>query len=240
MKRKFLQNEAGRSLIEYSLILGVVLIMFVGMASIGPVFTGRVNTLTDQLTGAKAAPKLSPVETITADFLKRIQAFYDKNGHWPRTWGDFRFTDLGLNPADWTQPVEGILWNPHGNEIGLADQAGDNLQVYVKDLKGNLLHLYDGWNIWCRAGHCYYHTVAPENEVDLSTLIVKYGGISGATYSANSARAASRLSRQAPRSQNARFQTSWATARKVRASPGCLRSAPAPICCRQWDRRGGR
>jgi hypothetical protein len=36
------------------------------------------------------------------------------------------------------------------------------------------LHLYDGWSIWCLATNqvCYYHTVAPGNEVDLDTLTV--------------------------------------------------------------------
>ena len=112
-------------------------------------------------------------QRIADDFLERIQAFHDKNARWPRTWGDFRFSDLGLDPAPWAVPVEGVYWNPHGSEIGLANKAGDNLQIYVKDFRGNWLHLYDGWNIWCRAEGCYFHTVAPGNEVDISTLTVK-------------------------------------------------------------------
>ena len=101
------------------------------------------------------------------------QEFYDAQGRWPRSWGDYRFTDIGYDPADWDEAVEGIFWNPNGYRLGLANYAGDNLQIYVNDLEGNTLHLYDGWNIWCLpGGGCYYHTVAPGNEVDIDTLLV--------------------------------------------------------------------
>ena len=174
MHRNDEQNQSGQALIEYSLLLGLILVMFVGLSSLAPIFTAQFTGLAQALKPVAAVDNpQTPVEKIANDFLKRIQAFYDKNGRWPRTWGDYRFTDLGLNPQDWDRLVEGISWNPHGNEIGLANKPGDGLQVYVKDLKGNLLHLSDGWNIWCRSGTCYFHTVAPGNEVDISTLIVK-------------------------------------------------------------------
>lgn len=174
MHRHSDQNESGQAVIEYSLLLGAILVMFVGLSSLAPLFTTRFNVLAQALKPVAAVDNHeTPVEKIANDFLKRIQAFYDKNGRYPRTWGDYRFTDLGLNPKDWSGLVEGIAWNPHGNEIGLANRPGDNIQVYVKDFKGNLLHLYDGWNIWCRGGVYYFHTVAPGNEVDISTLIIK-------------------------------------------------------------------
>ena len=39
-------------------------------------------------------------------------------------------------------------------------------------MNGNNLHLYDGWAIWCpvTSTSCYYHTVAPGNEVNISTI----------------------------------------------------------------------
>ncbi len=33
--------------------------------------------------------------------------------------------------------VAGIYWNPNGDKIGLANRAGDDIQVYVVDLNGN-------------------------------------------------------------------------------------------------------
>ena len=140
-------------------------------ATLGPAILERTAVVAETLTNA-GQPGATAIARIQADFLARIEKFREQFGRWPRSWGDFRFTDLGLNPDDWSGPVEGIFWNPHGSEIGLGNKAGDKLQVYVKDLNGNLLHLHDGWNIWCRGGGCYYHTVAPGNEVDISTLVV--------------------------------------------------------------------
>jgi hypothetical protein len=82
-----------------------------------------------------------------------------------------------LNPADWSGPVVGFYWTPRGKKIGLGNKSGDNIQVYVNDLKtGKKLHLYDGWNIWYDvvSSRFYYHTIAPPNEVDISTLVIVY------------------------------------------------------------------
>ena len=166
-------GESGQALMEYSLLLGFVLLLFVGLSTAAGQMSSRWTALATQLTGAQSKPQPTAVEQIAGDFLQRIQAFHDKNGRWPRTWGDYRFADLGLDPAAWAVPVEGVYWNPHGSEVGLGNKAGDNIQIYVKDLKGSWLHLYDGWNIWCRAEGCYFHTVAPGNEVDISTLTLK-------------------------------------------------------------------
>jgi hypothetical protein len=86
--------------------------------------------------------------------------------------GRWGFTALGLNPADWQSLVNGISWGPHGDSIGLGNVAGDNVQIYVKDTQGNLLHLIDTWKIWCRAsdGRCFYHTIDSGIEVNLNTL----------------------------------------------------------------------
>jgi Flp pilus assembly pilin Flp len=166
-------DQSGQSLIEYSMLLGLVLLLAVGLSTVAGQMSSRWSTLATHLTGVQSKPQPTAVERIAGDFLQRIQVFHDKHGRWPRNWGDFRFTDLGMDPAAWAVAVEGVYWNPHGSEVGLANKAGDNLQIYVKDLKGNWLHLYDGWNIWCRAEGCYFHTVAPGNEVDLSTLTLK-------------------------------------------------------------------
>ncbi|PDV98088.1 hypothetical protein [Candidatus Chloroploca asiatica] len=156
----------GQSLVEYSLLLALVALVALGALAL----LGRgVSRAFEQAAGAPS------VQDLTADFLGRINAFYQLNDRWPRSWGDARFTDLGLDPADWSQPVAGVVWNPNGPRIGLANRPGDNLQIYVTDRDNKVRKLYDGWNIWCEAadGKCYYHTVAPENEVDLSTLVVR-------------------------------------------------------------------
>jgi Flp pilus assembly pilin Flp len=158
--------------VEYAIIIVLVAVVVLGaLILLGPTIARMFNSASGGMSAGKA-PQTTP-QQMTADFQTRIQAFYTKNGRWPRSWGDFRFTDIGLNPADFTGLVNGVSWNPNGDKIGLANVAGDNVQLYVKDLNGNTLHLFDTWNIWCLAsGGCYYHTVAPGNEVDISTLQV--------------------------------------------------------------------
>jgi hypothetical protein len=101
--------------------------------------------------------------------------YYNKYKSWPRTWSPYNFTDLGLNPSDWANPVDCVVWAPSGVNIGLANRVGDNIQLYVNKIhaNGQAFQLYDGWTIWCVANTsvCYYHTVAPGNEVDISTLV---------------------------------------------------------------------
>jgi Flp pilus assembly pilin Flp len=160
--------KKGQGLVEYALLLALVALVVLG----GLRLTGTsVSDVINQVASAFGVDTSSPVERITGDFLSRIQAFYEENGRYPRSWGDYRFTDIGLDPDDWGDTVEGILWNPNGDKIGLTNQIGDDIQVYVDDLDGNQKHLYDGYNIWCTpSGPCYYHSVAPENEIDISTL----------------------------------------------------------------------
>lgn len=167
--------ETGQSKVEYALLLALVALAVTAVLLLfGPFISQAYLQAASNLPAGQEQAEQAPFLGIMQDFLSRIRAFYDANGHWPRSWGTYRFTDLGLDPADWSGPVEGIFWNPNGDKLGLANRSGDDLQVYVNDLEGNTLHLYDGWNIWCAAGsgQCYYHTVAPGNEVDISTLVV--------------------------------------------------------------------
>mgnify|MGYP001051671446 CR=1 FL=1 len=159
--------KRGQGLVEYALMLVLVaLVVLVALTLTGTDLSDVYARTADALRGAQR----ESVQMILDDFLARIQTFYDENGHYPRSWGDYRFTDIGLDPADWGDAVEGIFWNPNGEKVGLANRSGDDIQIYVTDTDGNRLHLYDGWSIWCTGSGCYYHTVAPGNEVDIDTI----------------------------------------------------------------------
>ena len=161
-----MKNKA-QGLVEYALILALV-----GLAILAVLFLMGTD-LSDAYTrvsNALGGEETTFAQGIMEDFLTRIQKYYDENGRYPRSWGDYRFTDIGLDPADWADPVEGIFWSPNGDKISLGNDSGDDIQVYVTDMDGTRRHLYDGWNILCTRGGCYYHTVAPGNEVDISTL----------------------------------------------------------------------
>ncbi len=168
-------TESGQSKIEYALIISLVAIVaIVALTFLAPQIKGLFNKASDLSPVVEAEKDASSTDQIIADFQSRILAYYQKNGRWPRTWSPYNFTDIGLNPNDWSQPVNGLYFSPHGSEVGIANRMGDNLQVYVNDLNGKTLKLYDGWGIWCPVDKptCYYHTVAPGNEVDIRTITV--------------------------------------------------------------------
>jgi Flp pilus assembly pilin Flp len=177
MQPKFL-SESGQAHVEYILLIFfLALAVLAALAALGPQISNLFSHTTAGLSPSESggtAPELTPIQEIEQDFLARILAYYNQYGRWPRSWGDYRFSDIGLNPSNWNGPVEEIYWSPNGSQLGMSNKSGDNIQIYVIDLNGNRLHLYDGWNIWCVAssGTCYYHTVAPGNEVDISTIEV--------------------------------------------------------------------
>ncbi len=161
--------QPGQGLTEYAIILALVAI--VTIAALSLLGSGIGNTFLALPFIEKEGS--NTILSITDDFLSRIREFYDENGKWPRSWGDYAFTDIGLDPDDWDDPIEGLYWKPHGKDVGLANRPGDDVEVYVDDLDGNTLHLYNGWSIWCQTNNkCYYHSVAPENEIDASTIVV--------------------------------------------------------------------
>lgn len=170
-------TERGQSKIEYALILSFAsLAAIVVMMFLGPQIRDLFDRASSSLPTAGNTEDETPafLQAIK-DFQARILNFYEKNGRWPRTWSPYNFTDIGLKPEDWDEPVDGLYLSPHGDEVGIANRKGDDLDVYVDDLDGNTKKLYDGWSIWCPVDkpHCYYHTVAPGNEVDIETVRVK-------------------------------------------------------------------
>ena len=158
-------------MVDYALILALIaLISLAVLTLLGSQVADGLRKVVAGLSGQQTAN----IQSIALDFMQRTASYYQAHGNYPPNWGDGRYTALGLNPADWQTPVAGIQWNPHGDYIGLANATGDNIQVYVKDTQGNLLHLYDGWNIWCQSstGICYYHTADTGPQVNLSTIYV--------------------------------------------------------------------
>ena len=163
-------DQPAQGLAEFALLIALIAIVaLVSLALLGPSISESFQAVLNGLSGNE-----SPVTflTIKNDFLNRINAFYQENGRWPRSWGSYAFTDIGLDPDDWSEPVEGIRWGPHGKDVALGTNPEDPYVIYINTLSGQTLRLYDGWRIWCVAGDgkCYYHVVSPENEVDITTL----------------------------------------------------------------------
>jgi hypothetical protein len=150
----------GRTDVEYALIFGSVV-----MLAIAALFT------LGQSAGNSVGKAVSPLNSGSAyistldNFESLTMAFYDANHAWPRPWGNYRFTDLGLNPATYAGPVDGVIWNPNGSEIGMNSTS----MMYVNDFNGNLQAVSPEQNVWCQAatGAC---TLGSGLAVDISTL----------------------------------------------------------------------
>jgi Flp pilus assembly pilin Flp len=182
-------STLAQGITEYALILALVaLVVLLVVALFGRQIAAAYQKTSDGFRSTAAAastpgvaavtatpaPVTASIQEIALDFMQRALKYYQANGKWPPTKGDERFTALGLDPADWQGPVSGIVWDPDGSDIGLANVAGDNLQVYVTDVKGKQLQLYDGWSIWCHAdnGKCYFHNKGVGQEVELGSVVV--------------------------------------------------------------------
>ncbi len=109
---------------------------------------------------------------ISQGFIGRISRFYADKGYYPRSWGDYAFTDIGLDPDEWAGPVTNAYYRPRGSRLGVSPEAGYTFTV--RDLHGSyriLTHQLQ-WSLWYDVvtNKWYYHSIAPENEIAIETL----------------------------------------------------------------------
>ncbi|MEA1929257.1 MAG: hypothetical protein U9N73_13705 [Candidatus Auribacterota bacterium] len=108
-------------------------------------------------------------------FIKLIEDFYEENGRYPRSWYPYNYTDLGLDPDDWVDGKDGVIYKPNGKYFRIRPEK--HYTFYVDDLDGNTREL--SWKLnWdlvysMRDETWYYHDIAPGNEIDIDTLIVE-------------------------------------------------------------------
>lgn len=111
---------------------------------------------------------------ISSGMIELLQTNLNESGSYGRTWGDYKYTDIGLDPADWNNPINHIYYTPKGSNIQISPEAGYSL--VVDDLYGNtkVLPYSYNWNIiyndvdtsW------YYHTIDEANKLNIQTLEV--------------------------------------------------------------------
>ena len=167
MQRSSLSRlQAGQGVVEYALILVLVVIVVIGLLStLGSSISGSFKTLINAL-------QRNSTQQIINDMNTRILVYYNAHGSWPRTWSPYNFIDIGLILSDYSQPINGLVFSPHGTEVGIGYGAGSSAQIYAKDLNGHTVHLTSRWAIWCPVNntYCYVHTVVSGNEVDPASI----------------------------------------------------------------------
>jgi prepilin-type N-terminal cleavage/methylation domain-containing protein len=121
--------------------------------------------------------QLSPLGSTFAEISKElidiIVKKYIENDKYGRTWDDYRYTDLGLDPKDWKNPILHMIYKPKGEELLISPEKGYKFKVTNKT--GEEKTVYDTYNLIYNTieGKWYYHSFKPENEVDIDTLEIK-------------------------------------------------------------------
>lgn len=117
----------------------------------------------------------STFEEISASMISLVQKFYDENGRYPRSWGDYVYTDIGLDPDEWSEAFNGIMYSPSGDSIKVTPAEGYIFYVTGSDGEEKVLKSSNNWSLWysMEDQEWYYHKIKDKNEIDISTLRVE-------------------------------------------------------------------
>lgn len=120
-------------------------------------------------------PLGSTLEDIVPSMITLIKDYaLDHSGSYGRSWGDYRYTDLGLDPDDWDDPVDHIYYTPSGSTIRLSPE--DNYTMTIDTVEGDTKTLTASlnWDIIYNAidDKWYFHSIDPNNEIIYDTLSV--------------------------------------------------------------------
>lgn len=169
-------TSKGASTSEYALILALVAMMALGgLWVLGQGTSGVFGQLGQSLPAEEeSGDRMATILQTSQDLIDRMQDFYEKHGRWPRSWAPYNFSDLGLDPDEWREPRDGVLFNPAGNRLGLGNALGDQYQLYVTNTYGEEMHIYDGYSVWYSFvdRNWYYHDIGDSIPVDINTLRV--------------------------------------------------------------------
>jgi prepilin-type N-terminal cleavage/methylation domain-containing protein len=122
---------------------------------------------------------LSPLGSTFIEISTNIIVFMQKKhavtGSYGRTWGDYKYSDLGLDPEIWSQPIGHIIYKPSGKDLLITPEQG--YTFLVNDFNGNLRNMPStyNWNIVYNdiTENWYYHSIEDDNLIDIETLIIE-------------------------------------------------------------------
>lgn len=169
-------STSGQATTEYTLILGgVAVLLIVAFIALRTNLIAALNLAASSTTiqSSPTTPLGSTFTEISNAMINRILDYYRKHNRWPRSWGDFAFTDLGLDPKYWQNGYNGIIYKPVGNRLAITPDKG--YTFVVKDINGNEITLPSSRN-WSfvydmQTGAWHHHNVNGP-QLDISTLKV--------------------------------------------------------------------
>lgn len=117
-------------------------------------------------------------EAIVEGFIALTEAFYEENGQYPRSWGGFSYTDLGLSPEDFSTPVDHVHYAPKGDRLALSPEAGYRFTVEGESGEAFVLKAEYNWDLlyYYEDEAWYFKARSPENRIDIGTLSVSAVG----------------------------------------------------------------
>ncbi len=126
------------------------------------------------------APKPKPLTSLGSSFeeiskgmIAAIEKFYQENGKYPRKGANTRYTDIGLNPDEWKDAINGITYTPQADHISVSPGTGYTFSV--TSMSGKEVTISGSKNIIysMETKQWYSSSIKKGNEVNISTLQVK-------------------------------------------------------------------
>jgi type IV pilus assembly protein PilA len=136
--------------------------------------TGWLSNGSYMVPGGPADPLTASFTSTTNNLIALELAYFAKHGSWPRSWAPYNYIDLGLDPAAYASPINGLTYTAGGTFVNARPAPGYKMSVTdvtgkVRVMTSNLM-----WNITYDAtgGKWYFHTTNPGDQIDISTLKV--------------------------------------------------------------------
>jgi general secretion pathway protein G len=115
----------------------------------------------------------STFEEISKGIIAGIEKFYKENGRYPRSGEKTGYTDIGLDPDEWKNAINGIIYRPEGDRILISPGSGYTLSVTNSSGKQMTISETGKLIYSMETKQWYYSTIKKGNEVNISTLQVK-------------------------------------------------------------------
>ena len=116
----------------------------------------------------------STFDDISEAMISLMETLVMETGKYGRTWGDYRYTDLGLDPEEWAEAIDHIYYKPGGSTLAIEPEDGYTFIVTDSDGDTRELSSTLNWNLIYNDldGNWYYHYIDEDNIIDISTLQV--------------------------------------------------------------------
>ncbi len=129
----------------------------------------------------EAAPIGNTFGEVSSAIISLIVSYFNTNGRYPRSWGDYRYSDIGLDASAWSAPKSHIIYTPSGDKLLIKPEKGYGFEA--ARIHGETIRMSYSLNYnfiySVGSGTWYYHSIAQENRIDIVTFQVYAEGEAG-------------------------------------------------------------